>query len=303
MRPPELTVPSFAKINWTLEILGRRPDGYHELRTILQTISLADTLTFTLADEGIKLSCDAPGIPTDESNLVVRAALALREFAGTGRGARIDLIKRIPAAAGLGGGSGNAAITLLALRYLWGVEASAQELIEIGRGLGADVPFFLLGGTGIGVGRGDEVYPLADVIAEHILLVNAGIAMPTREVYRGLPVELTKPGGKAKMPFSLEAANRSISAPAAMPLLRNDLESVVYARHPLLGQIRDLLHEAGAGGVLMSGSGATIFALFDSEATRSVARRDCTAAGWWCAPVRALSRKDYRLALARITPF
>jgi 4-diphosphocytidyl-2-C-methyl-D-erythritol kinase len=303
MRPAELTIPSFAKINWTLEILGRRPDGYHELRTILQTVSLADTLTFTLADEGIELSCDAPGIPTDENNLVVRAALALREFAGTGRGAQINLVKRIPAAAGLGGGSGNAAITLLALRNLWEVKASGQELIEIGRRLGADVPFFLLGGTGIGVGRGDEVYPLADIMAEHLLLVNAGIAMPTREVYGGLPVELTKPEGEAKMPFSLEVANRSISTPAAMPLLRNDLEAVVYARHPLLGQIRDLLLEAGACGVLMSGSGATIFALFDSEATRSVARRDCTAAGWWCAPVRALSRNDYRLALAGITPF
>lgn len=298
-----LTLPSFAKINWTLEVLGRRGDGYHELRTILQTISLADTLTFTPVAEGIELVCDAPGIPTDETNLVVRAARLLQRLPqATGRpcGARIVLEKRIPAAAGLGGGSGNAAVALLALRSIWGLEIGLQELIALGSGLGADVPFFILGGTAIGIGRGDEVYPLPDVEAGHLLLVNAGILMPTGEVYALLRRELTKDEGKAKMPFSFEAAYRSAIAPGEAPLLRNDLEAVVFGRHPLLGEVKERLLDAGARAVQMSGSGSTIFALFDSEAMRSAARSECMKAGWWCAEARPIGRREYRAALGAV---
>lgn len=292
-----ITIPSFAKINWTLEVLGRRTDGYHELRTILQTVDLADRLSFELAEEGIELRCDTPGIPVDEDNLVVRAARILGEWAGVKRGARIVLEKKIPAAGGLGGGSGNAAAALLSLRRLWNIRASIADLAAIGRKLGADVPFFLLGGTAIGIGRGDEVYPLPEVSAPHLLLVNAGLQMPTAEVYAGLPPELTKPVGDVKMPFSFEAAYLCDLAPFEPPMLKNDLEAVVFARLPLLVEIRDRLVQSGAHAVQMAGSGSTIFALFDSEAKRSVARRDCTARGWWCAPVRALGRVEYRTSL------
>jgi len=136
------TLPAFAKINWTLRVTGRRPDGYHELRTIFQTVALHDRLTFaSRRDERLQLSCDAPGIPVDENNLIHRAAIALRLRHGVSRGASIHLEKRIPAGGGLGGGSSDAAIALLGLAHLWRVETDRRELSEIGAGLGADVPF------------------------------------------------------------------------------------------------------------------------------------------------------------------
>src|SRR5262245_2390861 len=131
--------PSFAKINWTLEILGRRPDGYHELRTLLQTVDLADELSFTPQEHGIEVECDHPAVPCDESNLVYRAAAALAELSGVRRGVRIAIKKRIPVAAGLGGGSSNAAVTLLALQRLWGIDLAPRDQFKLGSRLGSDV--------------------------------------------------------------------------------------------------------------------------------------------------------------------
>jgi 4-diphosphocytidyl-2-C-methyl-D-erythritol kinase len=293
----ELTLPSFAKINWTLEVLGRRADGYHELRTLLQTVSLCDELRFTLTDEGIEIACDAPGVPVDEANLVHRAARLLGDFAGVGRGVRIEIRKRIPVAAGLGGGSSNAAVALLALKRLWGLSLPPHDLFHLGSQLGADVPFFFLGGTCLGVGRGDEVYPLGDLKAKHLLLVNAGLAVPTREVYAGLPPELTNPVPAAMMPFTLEAAYLSASSPSGPPPLHNDLERPVLARYPLLSEIRQRLTQAGARGALMSGSGSTVFGIFDSQATLRAAQQELSRAGWWCAAVRTLGRREYQRAL------
>src|SRR5262245_30372448 len=201
-----LTLPSFAKINWTLEILGKRPDGYHEVRTLLQTVSVADELTFELTGQGISLHCDHPEVPCDETNLAYRAAKLLSDFTGISKGVRIHLAKRRPVAAGLGGGSGNGAVTLLALQRLWDIQIGPRDLFGLAAKLGADAPFFLIGGTCLGVGRGDEVYPLADINEEFLLLVNAGIAVPTREAYADLALELTKRGPIIKMPLSFEAA-------------------------------------------------------------------------------------------------
>lgn len=297
-----LTFPSFAKINWTLEILGKRPDGYHELRTLLQTVSVADELDFEVRERGIELRCEHPQMPLDETNLIYRAAKLLREVTGCDKGVRVTIRKQLPMAAGLGGGSSNAAVTLLALQKLWGVTLSAPALFRIGAQLGADVPFFFLGGTAVGVGRGDEVYPTADIGAEYLLLVNAGIAVPTREVYGNLLSELTNPGAVTKMPISLSAAYDALSGlhqrkGEFFPTLHNDLESPVLLRHPLLREIKQRLLQSGAHGVLMSGSGSTLFALFDSEATRSVAQQDLQETGWWCASAHTLSRAVYRQAL------
>ena len=293
-----LTVPSFAKINWTLEVLGRRADGYHELRTLLQTVSLADSLTFAPADEGIELICAAPGVPLDDTNLVVRASLLLKKVTGFPGGARITLDKRIPVGAGLGGGSSNAAVTLLALQHLWDVELSPGELFRLGARLGADVPAFLLGGTCIGIGRGDEVYPLPDISFEDLLLVKPDFGVSTREVYGSLPAELTRPFSLDMIPFSLEAAYRSTFATGkTIPPLRNDLERSVLSRYPQLSAIRDGLTRSGASAAMMSGSGSTIFALFDSKAMLSIARQDFTDAGLWSAPVRTIGRAEYRAAL------
>jgi 4-diphosphocytidyl-2-C-methyl-D-erythritol kinase len=297
-----LTVPSFAKINWTLEVRGKRPDGYHELRTLLQTVSAADELDFEPLASGIELRCDQPRLPLDETNLIYRAALLLREATGCDKGVRVTIRKRLPLAAGLGGGSSNAAVTLLALQKLWDVELQTPALFRLGAQLGADVPFFFLGGTCIGVGRGDEVYPTAEVEAAHLLLVNAGIAVPTREVYGDLASELTNPGALTKMPISLSAAYDALSGLTQrkgefFPTLHNDLEPPVLLRHPLLQEIRQRLLTNSARGVLMAGSGSTLFAFFDSEATRSVAQQDLQETGWWCAPVHTVSRAVYRQAL------
>ena len=294
-----LVLPSFAKINWTLEVLGRRPDGYHELRTLLQTISLADELRFSLTAGGIEIICDRPDVPTDERNLVHRAARLLAEFAGLEPRVRIELVKRIPAAAGLGGVSSNAAVTLLALQHLWNVRLERRDLLRLGAKLGADVPCFFTGGTMIGIGRGDEVWPLPDVECSHLLLVNAGIAVPTAEVYGNLPAELTKAVPAATMPFSLGAADACLRSAGELKalwpaILRNDLEAPVLTRHPLLGQIRERLQRAGAAGVLMSGSGSTIFAVFDSDAALEAAQAEISSAGWWSARARTVGRDAYQ---------
>jgi 4-diphosphocytidyl-2-C-methyl-D-erythritol kinase len=297
-----LSLPSFAKINWTLEVLGKRPDGYHELRTLLQTVSVADELDFELIEQGTELRCEHPQLPLDETNLICRAAQLLREATGCQQGVRVTIRKHLPLAAGLGGGSSNAAVTLLALQRLWDVRLETRDLFRLGARLGADVPFFFLGGTCLGVGRGDEVYPTTEITAAQLLLVNAGIAVPTREVYGNLPPELTNPGAVTKMPISLSTAYEAMSGlrqqtNESLPVLHNDLEPPVLSRHPLLAAIKQKLQAYGARGVLMSGSGSTLFALFDSEATRSVAQQGLQETGWWCAPARTLSRAEYRRAL------
>jgi 4-diphosphocytidyl-2-C-methyl-D-erythritol kinase len=309
-----LILPSFAKINWTLEILGRRPDGYHELRTILQTVDLADTLRFTPLPQGIEVGCDHPEVPVDERNLVHRAASLLMARTGVERGVRIEITKRIPTAAGLGGGSSNAAVTLLALCHLWDLHLPLRELFQLGSQLGADVPFFLIGGTCLGVGRGDEVYPLAPIETPHLLLVNAGILVPTRDVYANLPDELTNPGAVVKMPLSLEVAYEAMRGQASVPgisrstdgqarpepppdwarWLKNDLEIPVLPRYPQLAAVRQRLGELGAGGVLMSGSGSTVFAVFDNDQSRQEAATALRASGWWTASVATIQGADYR---------
>src|SRR5687767_6463238 len=158
-----MQIRSYAKINWTLDVMYRREDGYHELRTIYQTVSLHDTLTLAGIEGGIDIACEDARVPCDESNLVYKAAVRLREAAGVRAGARVEIKKRIPVAAGMGGGSSNAAAALLGLERLWGVRLPERERFELAAGLGSDVPFFLLGGTALGVGRGEEVYPLEDV--------------------------------------------------------------------------------------------------------------------------------------------
>src|SRR5262245_8530301 len=294
----KITLSSYAKINWTLEILGKRADGYHELRTLLQTLDLADELIFEPLAEGIEIVCDHPDVPCDETNLVYRAAKLIGEFAGVNRGIRITIIKRLPLAAGIGGGSSNAAVTFIALQKLWNLKIVPRDLFRLGAKLGADVPFFFIGGTCLGVGRGDEVYPIPEIRAPHLLLVNPGISVSTKEVYGSLPSDLTISGAVAKMPLSLEAANAAIAQPDELPVLHNDLEHLVFARHPLLAEIKQRFISLGARGVLMSGSGSTIFAIFDSEQARSEARRDFKRHGWWCEPARTLSRVEYQKLMA-----
>ncbi|HEY0081900.1 MAG TPA: 4-(cytidine 5'-diphospho)-2-C-methyl-D-erythritol kinase [Pyrinomonadaceae bacterium] len=294
MPEASFTLPSFAKINLTLRIHGRRADGYHEIETVFQTVTLHDRLTFTAHDgEGrLELACDAPGVPCDESNLVHRAGTALCARYGTTRGARVNLEKRIPAGGGLGGGSSNAAVALVGLARLWRIETDRRALAEIGASLGADVPFFLTGGTALGTGRGTDIHPLADVPPQQLLIVTPRVRVSTAEAYKSLNAHaLTKAVSPANLTVSRARAEISGSLQAA---LWNDFEPVVYRLHPEIERVRDALVAAGAGGALLSGSGASVFGLFENVRERDRAQGSLRVeAGWQVFACATLAVSDY----------
>jgi 4-diphosphocytidyl-2-C-methyl-D-erythritol kinase len=297
-----LCVPAFAKVNWMLEVLGRRPDGYHEIRTVLQTIDLTDELVFDRADEGIVLTCSHPDVPTGEANLVFRAAQLLQRVQGGRAGARIHIEKRIPVAAGLGGGSSDAAVTVLALARMWELELESEVLFELGRALGSDVPFFFLGGTALGIGRGDEVYPLPEIGTVSLLLAHPGFAIPTVWAYQ----QLTKRDGPSNISLCSRAWYRAVRAceggQKALPLseivARNDFEDVVRARYPELARGLDRMRELGAYAAGLSGSGPTIFGVFDNEEALADAEDAYRRLGWWCARAHTVNRQQYWARLA-----
>ncbi|MFN2482665.1 MAG: 4-(cytidine 5'-diphospho)-2-C-methyl-D-erythritol kinase [Pyrinomonadaceae bacterium] len=302
-RDTVLALPSFAKINLALRVLGRRPDGYHEIRTIFQTISLSDRLTLrALDDPRLELECGAPDIPTDNTNLVLRAAQLLRERFGVERGASIKLEKSIPAGGGLGGGSSNAAVTLAALARLWEIETTGDELSELGAALGADVPFFFTGGTALGAGRGTEITPLADAPLANLLIIAPRVKISTAEGYKSLNAPaLTKEIAPANLLVSRTGGDFPDSLPAS---LANDFEPSVYRLHPEVGRARDALVAAGAKGALLSGSGSSVFGVFESS--DEVARaRACIGVetGWQLFACATLPRGDYRAAFGECARF
>ncbi len=302
-REESFSLPSYAKINLSLRVLGRRADGYHELQTIFQTITLRDRLTFRPLDSSrLELECEAPDVPADESNLVVRAARALRERFGVGRGARVRLEKLIPAGGGLGGGSSNAAVALMGLALLWKIETNRDELSELGATLGADVPFFFAGGTALGTGRGTEITPLRDAPRASLLIVAPRVKISTADAYKALNAPaLTKGFAPVNLLVSREEANFSASFPAA---LTNDFEPAIFEQHGEVERARDALLVAGARASLLSGSGSSVFGIFDddSEVERARARLKAEE-GWRVFPCSTLSREEYRHALGECAKF
>ena len=294
--PAAFALPSFAKINLTLRVLGRRRDGYHELSTVFQTVSLRDRLTFrALADDRIELACDAAGVPADESNLVHRAAVLLRGRYGVRRGARIEIEKTIPAGGGLGGGSSNAAAALVGLARLWEIETGGEELSALGALLGADVPFFFTGGTARGAGRGDVISPLPDAPRVHLLIVTPPVRVSTAEAYKSLSAPaLTKAEGAVNFYVSRAAADFSGSLRG---VLANDFEPAIFRRFPEIEGARDALLRAGADAALLSGSGSSVFGIFDTEGRAAGAaealRREARGQVFACTTV---GRAEYRRA-------
>lgn len=296
MSAATFTLPAYAKINRTLRVIGRRSDGYHELRTVFQTITLSDRLTFTpLAEGRFELACDAPDIPCDESNLVLRAAHALRERYSIYRGARIELQKRIPAQGGLGGGSADAAVALLGLAHLWEVRASRRELVALGARLGADVPFFLTGGTAHGEGLGTEITPLPDAPAKHLLIVAPHAKVATRTAYDALNAPaLTKADAVAILAISRTGAYTALSSPEDW---HNDFEPAIFQLEPEIARARAALAQAGAQPALLAGSGACVFGVFADGAARERARAALqTEAGWRVFACATLARRAYEQA-------
>ncbi len=290
-----------AKVNLGLRVLGRRPDGYHEIRTILQTISLADRLRVGYERGGprrIILQCSDPALQ-GEDNLAARAAKTLLA-SGPWRGrVLIELTKKIPAGAGLGGGSSDAAAVLLALRRLLRPAPSPDLLFEVAAGLGADVPFFLVGGRAVGVGRGDEVYPLPEPGRQWMLLLapEAPISTPEayRELSRGRPPELTPEAGRniinsfcSRISVPAEGGAGNLSG-----ALSNDFEQVVFRRFPILHDWKKRLNKAGASFAMMSGSGSALFGWFASRQAALKARQAFQSFPGKVCVVRTLDRRSY----------
>jgi 4-diphosphocytidyl-2-C-methyl-D-erythritol kinase len=272
-----LTIPAFAKVNLQLHIVGKRPDGYHELRTTFQTISLHDRLTLSLASQrGIAFECSDSALPSGRSNLVWRALDALRRELRLKAGVRARLDKWIPSAAGLGGGSSDAAAALVGLLRLargggslvgaaparTARTLSNGHLMEIAASLGADVPFFLIGGRALGVNRGDEIYPLDDIPAQSVLVVSpSGISVPTKDAFAWASRRLTKAAFAPKLLRFCALCWSSQGGP-----LSNDFEPAVFAKHPRLGRIKRGLLRAGATDAALAGSGSAVYGLFRNPA-------------------------------------
>jgi 4-diphosphocytidyl-2-C-methyl-D-erythritol kinase len=249
------TYRSFAKINLHLEVVGRRPDGFHDLRTVFQTVDLHDLLTVEAGEE-LVLRVEGAA-PLGAENLVHRAATAFLKRWAPGAGAVLTLEKRIPLGGGLGGGSSDAATTLLALSDLLGVRPPRRELVEVARRLGADVPYFLVGGTALGLGRGDEVRPLPDLPEEPVWLVVPPVEVSTGAVFEAL----TGVRAVADPGVRLLLEGRWNDGLARLPG-RNDLTDTVLAGYPEVAAVYNALIRAGASRVRLSGSGATVFAVF-----------------------------------------
>jgi 4-diphosphocytidyl-2-C-methyl-D-erythritol kinase len=289
------TLPSFAKINWLLRVLGLRDDGYHELCTVFQTVSLHDNVHFAEAVD-IAFTCDNRQIPCDETNLVLRAANVLREKYNVKKGARLHLSKRIPAPGGLGGGSSNAATALIGLARLWQLEIAAAELNQIGKSLGADVPFFFCGGTALGTGRGTEIISLENLTEKFMLIATPPVDVSTGEAFRRLNApRLTNEMAKSILKICQTEAER---LDLRHTELKNDFEASVFAAAPEIGRVKKTLLECGARQALLSGSGASVFAIFDNEETRQATiKATKTEKQWRMFAVTTIARDEYRAAL------
>jgi 4-diphosphocytidyl-2-C-methyl-D-erythritol kinase len=292
-------VKSLAKINLDLRVLHRRSDDFHELRTVFQTISLADAIDIEYQrTRRTELSIDDPlAIP---DNLVLRAGGAVLDELGLHARVSFRLRKRIPMGGGLGGGSSNAAAVLLTLPVLAGKAIPLERLCALGSALGSDVPFFLLGGTAVGVGRGTEIYPLPELTAEPILVVSPGVHVATGPAYQALGLGLTAADSSRKLNsfcafVSALGCGRST---AAESFGANDFEAVVFRQYPQLKTLAGKLRKLGAGMVRMTGSGSAIFGVFGSREQRELAaavlkqdrgiRRDSVM------PAALVSRRSYQ---------
>jgi 4-diphosphocytidyl-2-C-methyl-D-erythritol kinase len=292
-----LRLQSFAKVNLGLEVLGTRQDGYHELRTIFQTIALHDDVVLRERKDGeVTIACDHPEVPQDETNLAVRAARALQRHARVARGVSIDLTKRIPVAGGLGGGSSNAAAVLMGLDRLWRLGLGPAGLHPLARRLGADVPFFLVGGTALGLARGDEVYPLWRQVRADVVVVDPRRPLSTAAVFARLDAGLT-PREETRTIFRFVSSDLDGSG-ESFRVLTNDLEPPALEEAPDLAEqvahIRGILVGEGAFMASLSGSGSSYFGLFDAPARARQAQARLAAKGFRAWRSRTLSKDQYR---------
>ena len=285
---PRIRVRAHAKINLTLHVRGKRDDGYHELETVFQSLALHDVLTCWLRPGPFSIRCDDPGVPVDERNLIWRAAQRLWEMLGrqgSVRGVEIALGKQIPMLAGLGGGSADAAAALVALSRVWAAERRI-DLAAVAAQVGADVPYFLMGGTALGLSRGDDLYPLPDLPPYQVVLGLPAFGVSTVDAYGwfdrdGAGASRTRVAGVAGIP----------AWPGRHLIVANDLEAPVAARHPEIGTLRDRLIKGGARAAAMTGSGSAVFGLLDSIVTARRAARALAGAGVMALVTKTVDRR------------
>ncbi len=285
------SIPSFAKINLSLRILGKRDDGFHELCTIFQTISLHDNLTFS-EDSELILTSDMKKIPLDERNLIIKAAKLLKEKYGIKSGAKINLEKNIPAPGGLGGGSSNAAIALLGLSKLWEIEINFASLLELGKLLGSDVPFFFYGGTTIGTGRGADIIKREEINENNMLVVTPRVDVLTAAAFGRLnAAHLTNNSSKSILQICRYEAESML---LQQSLMKNDFEEIVFKLEPEIKRVKKSLISSGAKTALMSGSGASVFAIFENKMQLQSAFHNLKSErNWRVFPVTTVSRTSY----------
>ena len=292
-----VAIRAHAKINLDLRVLGTRADGFHELRTVFQALALHDTIRCIPRDGPFAIECATAGVPLDETNLIWRAAQtlwrALRR-SGPVRDVAVQLEKQIPLEAGLGGGSADAAATLMALAALWRVPVRPSQLTDVAAHIGSDVPFFLAGGTALGLGRGEEVYPLADLPRHWIVLLIPGFGVSTSEAYGWYDAE----------PELSRAPREPQHVPGPWPSraaqMINDLEAPIAAHHPEIDHMKAALKRSGALAAAMSGSGSTVFGLFQKGRDALKAMQHLKGSGWRAILTESLGRGEYaRLAAPR----
>jgi 4-diphosphocytidyl-2-C-methyl-D-erythritol kinase len=294
LAPPlaAVSVRAHAKINLDLRVLGSRADGFHELRTVFQAVALHDTVTCTPTEGPFAITCDTAGVPLDRTNLVWKAADTLwRALRRTGPVANVTvhLEKRIPLQAGLGGGSADAAATLVALARVWQVPVRPSQLTDVAAPLGADVPFFLSGGTALGLGRGDEVYPLADLPRHWVVLLIPGFGVSSADAYRWYDNERDVD----RSAMSREPQYVPGPWPSRAAQMINDLEAPIARHHPEIDQMKTALRRAGALAAAMSGSGSTVFGLFQQRKDAHAAVDRLSGSPWRVLLTESLDRGAY----------
>jgi len=287
-----VTVRAHAKINLDLRVLGTRPDGFHELRTVFQALDLHDTIECIPRVGPFAIECEAAGVPLDRSNLVWRAAEALwrslrRE--GSVRDVLVRVHKRIPLQGGLGGGSTDAAATLLALAHAWRLPLRPNQFVDVASTLGADVPFFLSGGTALGLGKGDEIYPLADLPRHWVVLLVPGFGVASVDAYNWYDAERETGHGS----MVREAQYVPGPWPSRAAQMINDLEAPIARHHPEIEQMKLALRRAGALAAAMSGSGSTVFGLFQKRKDAVLAVERLSGSGWRVLMTESLGRGEY----------
>jgi 4-diphosphocytidyl-2-C-methyl-D-erythritol kinase len=283
LRPP-------AKINLTLRVGNRQSDGYHDVRTLMQAIGISDVLTFSPRRGPFALQTRAPGVPADETNLIWRAADALWVSAGRpgrARDVHVRLDKAIPAAAGLGGGSADAAAALIGLNKVWELRRSRRDLARVAASLGADVPFFLQGGTALGVGRGDEVYPVDDVARLGIVLIKPSFGVSAAEAYRWLDEDRAAGANGA----GRDERDVDLGWSTGPVAVLNDLQAPVARRHPGIAEMVSACLREGAIAAAMTGSGSAVFGIFPEAAAARAAKR-LSRPDWLVLLTRTLSRQE-----------